>query len=201
MVRRLQITSPFAALPLAWQRSINRHWQGGGGRIYFPHLCPPSQQQTDPLHWVDRPTSSFNFSSSVPSYVGTSTNEPRPLPLSSTNEERWFTAGSFVFVHGQPQQFFSLSEDQVVSTSPARPRLSVQRMVHSHPSQRQLLGSSLARRPPGHGAYATITTEGTSSYQESRPRRTSLQELEMGRGQIVGGQAPLQTGRGPTMPP
>jgi hypothetical protein len=68
-------------------------------------------------------SNTYFFSFDVPSYVGTNTNEPRPPPLSSTNEERWTTAGSFVLI--LPLQSFCMAAIQMVAASPMCPGLGV----------------------------------------------------------------------------
>jgi hypothetical protein len=49
--------SPFAALPLAWQRSVNRHQRGGEREVIsIPPLPSIFKNALIPLLWVDHST-------------------------------------------------------------------------------------------------------------------------------------------------
>jgi hypothetical protein len=84
-----QVTSPFAALPLAWQQSINRlRWGGGVGicSIYF--LTPIPDNALIPSNGLMGPPSSFNFF--VPPYLPTleliqMSRDPLPYPPQMRN--------------------------------------------------------------------------------------------------------------------
>ncbi len=152
-MRRLSGYKPFCFCCLTFGSAAEHSLPSaaGGSRNLFPSLlCPPSLK----THWS--PPSGWSvdlhhlfFSSAIPSYVGTSTNELRPLPLSSPNEEWWITAGLFVLVHGPPHWSFRLAEDVMVPTSPTCPRLGGQQMICLHPLRWLLVGSCMAQRQPG----------------------------------------------------
>ncbi len=77
--------SPFTALPLAWQQSIKRHWQGREREfISIPPLPSISKNSLIPSIGLIGTPSSFIFSSAVPLYIGTGLNESRLLPSSSS---------------------------------------------------------------------------------------------------------------------
>jgi hypothetical protein len=74
--RDWQVMSPFAALPSAQQRSINHHRRGREREfIPIPPLPSASKNSLIPSIGLMGTPSSFIFSSAVPLYVWTGTNE------------------------------------------------------------------------------------------------------------------------------
>jgi hypothetical protein len=69
-MRRLTGWSPFAALPSAWQQSINHHWLGREREfISIPPMPSIFKNALIPLLWVDWPTLFIYFI--VPTYLPT----------------------------------------------------------------------------------------------------------------------------------
>jgi hypothetical protein len=113
--------SPFAASPLARQRSINHHRQGREREFFpIPPLPSISKNSLIPSVRLIGTPSSFIFSSTVPSYIGTGTNESRLLPSSSsTNEEWWTTAGSLsTFSYSDPSGWLQYKWSQPTPRAP-----------------------------------------------------------------------------------
>jgi hypothetical protein len=102
-----QVTSPFVALPSAWQRSIHRLWWGRDGNYFHPSSALHPCKCTDPLHWVDRTSLGIYFL--VPPYLPMleiiqMSQDPFPYPLQMRNG-------------GSPLAHLSSSLDTTLDTS------------------------------------------------------------------------------------
>ena len=93
-------------------------------------------------------------------------NHTQHPPLSSSNEERWIPAGSFVLV--LPLRSFLVAAIQVIAASSTRPRLVVRLLQTlqppsqrwSPPSRQRMASASHSRRPTGCRIAAAGVTRG-----------------------------------------